>query len=235
MNVLIACEESQTVCKAFRERGHRAFSCDIQECSGGHPEWHIQGDVLPLINGDCTFITSDTHTHTQRGKWDILIGFPPCTYLTNAAACRLYQGKECGGYQKINIQRLKNGIKGRDLFMAIYNANCERIAIENPVPASIFVLPNYSQIIQPYMFGHEWQKKTCLWLKNLPLLKPTNIVEPKLSWVSGGSKRADGTPRKNQGAKFRDAKTKSKTFPGIADAMADQWSSQYKIQVALEL
>ena len=93
MNVLIACEESQTVCKAFRERGHRAFSCDIQECSGGHPEWHIRGDCVPLLNGNCEFKTADTHTHTQRGAWDLIIGHPPCTYLSNAGACRLLKGK----------------------------------------------------------------------------------------------------------------------------------------------
>ncbi len=235
MNVLIACEESQEVCKAFRKRGHRAFSCDIEPCSGGHPEWHIQSDVTKLLNGSCIFKTSDTHTHTQAGRWDMIIGFPPCTYLTNAGACRLFRNVVDGEFQMVNVERLKKGIKGRDMFMTILTADCERIAVENPVPSSIFMLPEHTQIIQPWMFGHPYQKKTCLWLKNLPKLQPTNIVEAELSWVSGGSKKADGSPRENKGETFRDSKTKSKTFLGVAEAMAEQWTQQYDIQTRLEI
>ena len=223
MNILVACEESQEVCKAFRARGHRAFSCDIQQCSGGHPEWHITGDVLPLLNGDCTFQTADTHTHTQVGRWDLIIAHPPCTYLTNAGAARLFRNVHDGDFQMINIRRLKEGIKARDLFLAMLNADCDKIAVENPIPSSIFCLPQYSQCIQPYEYGHPFLKKTCLWLKGLPPLFPTEIVQPKGSWVSGGSKKANGEPRQNKGETFRDAFTKSKTFPGIAKAMADQW------------
>lgn len=232
MNVLVACEESQAVCKAFRERGHRAFSCDLQPCSGGHPEWHVIGDVTLLLDGDCEFKTSDTHTHTQRGSWDILICHPPCTFLTNASACRLYQGKEFGGYQKVNLDRLRAGIRARDLFMRMRNANCEKIAIENPVPASLFELPPYTQIIEPYFFGDPWQKKTCLWLKNLPPLIPTNIVDPVGCWVSAGSKKADGSPRDTVG-KNTSQKMRSKTFTGIARAMAEQWTGSYQIQQSL--
>ena len=230
MNVLVACEESQAVCKAFRERGHNAFSCDIQPCSGGHPEWHIKGDVLPLINGGCTFTTEDSHTHTQVGKWDLLICFPPCTYLTNAGAARLFRNID--GIRYVNFERYKKGLAAKDFFMSFFNADCDRIAIENPVPTSIYGLPKYSQIIEPYQFGHPYTKRTCLWLKGLPKLNPTEIVEPQISWVSGGSKKSDGTPRENKGMTFRDSFTKSKTFPGIAEAMSVQWENgeyQYSI------
>ena len=223
MNVLVACEESQEVCKAFRAKGHRAFSCDIQDCSGGHPEWHIKGDVLPLLNGNCEFQTADTHTHTQTGRWDLIIAHPPCTYLSNAGAARLYKNVHDGEFQMINVERLKRGIEGRDLFMACLNADCPRIAVENPVPSAIYMIPKASQSIQPYQFGHPYSKKTLLWLKGLPPLFPTECVIPEHSWVSGGSKRADGSPRKDNGMTFRDSKRKSKTFPGIAKAMAEQW------------
>lgn len=163
----------------------------------------------------------------------MLICHPPCTFLTKASVCRLYQGSEFGGYQKINVHRLREGIKARDLFMRMMNAKCERIAIENPVPAAVFVLPEYDQIIQPYLFGDPYMKRTCLWLKNLPPLTPTDIVEPIGSWVSGGSKKADGTPRANKGETFRDSKRKSKTFMGIARAMAEQWTDTYQIQQSL--
>lgn len=225
MNVLIACEESQEVCKAFRERGHRAFSADLQECSGGHPEWHIQGDVIPLLNGNCTFQTADAHTHTQTGKWDLIIAHPPCTYLSNAGAARLFRKVYDGEFQMVNISRLKNGIKGRDVFLAMLNAECDKIAVENPVPSSIFCLPKETQTIQPYQFGHPYMKKTLLWLKGLPALTPTEIVEPIGSWVSGGSRKADGSPRENKGETFRDSVRKSKTFSGVASAMAEQWGN----------
>lgn len=141
MNVLVACEESQAVCKAFRERGHRAFSCDIQECSGGHPEWHIQGDVLPLVNGSCQFKTMDGIKHSISGKWDLLIAHPPCTFISNAGARFLYPKGI------LNEERLRKGIEATHFFMAFYYANCDRIAIENPVPSSVYMLPPYTQSI----------------------------------------------------------------------------------------
>lgn len=222
MRVLVACEESQAVTKEFRRLGHEAYSCDIQECSGGHPEWHICGDALQLISPECaSFITMDgcTHEHT---KWDLLIAHPPCTYLSNAGAARLY--KKIDGKSYCELERLNKGMDAKEFFMAFYNADIDRVAIENPIPSGVYRLPDYTQIIQPYEYGHAYSKKTCLWLKGLPKLKPTEIVtENIISWVSGGSKRADGSPRQNCGMKFRDSKTKSKTFPGIAKAMAEQW------------
>lgn len=224
MNVLIACEESQEVCKAFRERGHRAFSCDLQECSGGHPEWHICGDVLPLLNGDCWFTTSDLHTHTQDGRWDLIVAHPPCTYLSNAGAARLY--KVIDGKTYILRDRFELGMDGKEFFMKMLNADCDRIAVENPTPSGVYRLPHPTQVIQPYEYGHPYSKRTCLWLKGLPNLTPTNIVEPVCSWVSGGSKKPDGSPRQNKGETFRDSLTKSKTFSGIAKAMAEQWGGE---------
>lgn len=219
MKVLVACEESQTVCKAFRAKGHEAYSCDIQDCSGGHPEWHIRGDVLPLINGNVKFTTCDSKAHKINGKWDLLIAHPPCTYLSNAGACRLYPRKG-----QLSQERYKKGLQAKAFFMKLYNADCEHICVENPIPSKVFDLPKYTQIIQPYEFGHPYSKKTCLWLKNLPKLKPTQIVTKNIiSWVSGGSKDNYGNPRKQSGTKIRDAKTRSKTFPGIAKAMAEQW------------
>ncbi|MBQ6264930.1 MAG: DNA cytosine methyltransferase [Clostridia bacterium] len=221
MNVLVACEESQAVCKAFRERGHRAFSCDIQVCSGGHPEWHIQGDCLPLLNGDCEFTTQDWAIHKQEGKWDLLIAHPPCTYLSNAGAARLF--KVINDKHYVEVSRLKKGLEAKEFFEKFLNAKCEKICIENPIPIGIYELPPYSQIIQPFNFGHPYQKKTCLWLKGLSSLMATDVVEPICSWVSGGSKNKDGSQRKNTGTKYRSQKIRSKTFPGIAKAMAEQW------------
>lgn len=216
MNVLVACEESQAVCKAFRAKGHRAFSCDLQECSGGHPEWHIQGDALELINGNCTFTTADTHTHAQAGAWDLLIAHPPCTDLAVSGA-RHFEQKQKDGRQQRSIA----------FFMAIVNASCPRIAIENPVGIMSSVWKKPTQIIQPYEYGDPHRKTTCLWLKDLPPLKPTKIVEPTLrSYICKNGKKVTfdvlfcettpGVPR---------AKTRSKTFPGIAAAMAEQWGN----------
>lgn len=221
MNILVACEESQRVCAAFRAKGHRAFSCDVVECSGGHPEWHIQSDVIPLLNGNCTFKTADAHTHTQSGRWDLIIAHPPCTYLSNAGACRLF--KKFDGKSYIDLERYKEGLKAKTFFEMFYNANCEKIVIENPIPSKIYELPPYDQIIQPYEHGDPYSKKTCLWLKGVEPLKPTNIVEPICSWVSGGSKRNDGTSRINKGTKIRSSKERAKTFLGVAKAMAEQW------------
>ena len=219
MKVLIACEESQTVCKAFRAKGHVAFSCDIIECSGNHPEWHIMQDVLPLLNGNCSFKTLDGKSHEITGKWDLIIAHPPCTYLTNAGARWLYAGG------KLNEQRFKKGIVAKEFFMNFYNANCDRIAIENPIPSSVYELPAYSQIVQPFEFGHPVTKKTCLWLKGLPPLTSTNIITPikgRKFKQKNGKWRFSCWEMDKKGGKDR-AKEKSKTFPGIAEAMAEQW------------
>lgn len=220
MRVLVACEESQEVCKAFRDKGHEAYSCDIQDCSGGRPEWHIKGDCLKVISGGGMTFTMDGAVRIID-KWDLIIAHPPCTYLSNAGAARLY--KVIDGETWINRNRFELGMDAKEFFMEIYNADCEKIAIENPTPSGVYRMPKQTQVIQPYEYGHPYSKRTCLWLKGLPELKPTHIVEPICSWVSGGAKKADGTPRENKGMTFRDSKTKSKTFEGIAKAMAEQW------------
>jgi hypothetical protein len=212
LKVLVACEESQAVCKAFRELGHEAYSCDIQECSGGHPEWHIKGDVLPIINGRCEFATMDGEKHNIAGKWDLLIAHPPCTYISNAGVRFLYPG----GKGVWNEERLKKGIEATHFFLRFLYAGCDRIAVENPIPSTVYCLPKYTQIIQPWMFGHPVQKKTCLWLKGLPNLVPTNISEERQSSKTAGNWF-------NHGGKDRQ-KNRAKTFPGIAKAMGAQWS-----------
>lgn len=218
MYVLVACEESQRVCKAFRERGHIAYSCDVIDCSGGHPEWHIKQDVLPLLDGFCEFQTCDGAMHLVNQRWDMIIAFPPCTYLTAAGACRLYPTKGV-----MDMERYQKGVEAKEFFMKFYNANCEKICIENPLPLKVFGLPQKSQKIEPYQFGHPYKKRTLLWLKGLPLLEPTELItEGITSWVNAGSKKADGSPRNQVGAKHS-AKERSKTFEGIAKAMAEQW------------
>lgn len=209
MRVLVACEESQAVCKAFRARGHEAYSCDIIECSGGHPEWHIMQDVVPLLNGDCTFTTADTHTHTIVGRWDMIIAFPPCTYTTNAGAKHLFRG------HRLNVERFYKGLCGKALFETIRHSDCEKIAVENPTPSSIFGYDKPTQTIQPYEFGHPWSKKTHLWLKGLAPLIPTNIVEPECGCHESGTWFM-------KGGKDRQ-KNRSKLCEGFASAMAEQW------------
>ena len=218
MNVLVACEESQEVCKAFRAKGHRAFSCDLQECSGGHPEWHIQGDVLPLLNGNCTFQTADTHTHTQDGWWDLIIAHPPCTDLAVSGARHFAQKQKDGRQQKSIV-----------LFMQMALADCQRIAVENPVCIMSSAWRKPDQIIQPFMFGEHARKTTCLWLKGLPKLMPTDIVDPGEIVGKGFSVGASLDMARDENGKIlswndpRTAKIRSKTFPGIAKAMAEQW------------
>ena len=225
MNVLIACEESQRVCTAFRELGHNAFSCDIQEQSGGHSEWHIQQDVIPLLNGNCVFETTDGKQHEIYGKWDLIIAHPPCTYLSNAGARHLYKGHE------LNLARYNQGLKAKEFFLQMYNADCEHIAVENPIPSKVYELPKYTQIIQPYEYGHYFTKKTCLWLKNLPKLKPTDIVEPIGNFCPSGS-YSGKHDLKHKGLFTKDrAKNRSKTFEGIAKAMAAQWSEYLTAEV----
>lgn len=221
MKILVACEESQAVCKAFRERGHEAYSADVQPCSGGFPEWHILGDVLPYINGNRTFTTCDGIQHTIAGTWDILIAHPPCTYLSNAGACRLYPRKGV-----LNKERYAEGLKAREFFMKFYDADCPRICIENPIPSRIYRLPKYTQIVQPYEYGHPFSKKTCFWLKGLPELTPTEILTEYKPYVSCGTSRNKGNPDKAGVSRAGGAsKIRSKTFPGIAAAMAEQWGS----------
>ena len=217
MKVLVACEESQRVCIAFREKGHEAFSCDIQACSGGHPEWHILGDCIPLLNGNCTFTTQDGQSHIIDSKWDLIIAHPPCTYLTNAGARHLWKG------HKLNLERYKLGLEAKDFFMRFYRADCDKVCIENPIPSKIFDLPPYSQTIQPYEHGEFYTKRTCLWIKGLPMLKPTNIVEPIATFCPSGS-YSHKHDNKHKGLFTKDrAKERSKTFWGIARAMAEQW------------
>ena len=196
MRILVACEESQAVTIELRNLGHEAYSCDIEPCSGGHPEWHIQGDVTPLL----------------EEKWDMILAFPPCTYLSNAGARFLYPKGE------LNHERYLKGMDGREFFMKFYEADCPMIAIENPTPSKIFGLPSPSQTIQPYMFGHPFTKRTHLWLKGLPPLQPTEMIpkdELQSTKVAGNWF--------NKGGKERQ-KNRSKTFPGIAKAMAEQWA-----------
>ncbi|MEE0967881.1 MAG: DNA cytosine methyltransferase [Clostridia bacterium] len=219
MKVLVACEESQSVCKAFREKGHEAYSCDIIECSGGHPEWHIMQDVLPLLNGNCEFKTTDGTAHKIKGKWDLIIAHPPCTFLTNAGARWLYAGGE------LNQERYNKGLKAKEFFMNFINADCDKIAVENPIPSACFELPKYTQIIQPYEHGHPCTKKTCLWLKGLPELLPSELCQPikgKKFLQKNGNWRYSCWEMEQKGGKER-ARERSKTFPGIAKAMADQW------------
>ena len=227
MKILIACEESQAVCKEMRRLGHEAYSADIQDCSGGHPEWHIKGDVLPLINGRCRFATCDGVRHEIPGRWDMLIAHPPCTYLSNAGAVRLF--KRIDGKSYAECERLKKRLMAKEFFLKFINADVPKIAVENPIPSSIYCLPKYTQIIQPYEYGHPYSKKTCLWLKGLSNLVPTEIVTENITpWVSAGSKDAHGNPRKKNGMGFRDPKIRSTTFPGIARAMAEQWAGEEK-------
>ncbi len=217
MRVLVACEKSQRVCMEFRKMGHEAYSCDIEPCSGGHEEWHIQDDVLPLLNGNCSFKTVDGAEHKIDGKWDMIIAFPPCTYITNAGAVRMRVKGE------IVKERYEKAMKAKDFFLRIMKSDCERIAIENPTPMKLIGLPPCTQAIQPYEFGHPYSKRTCLWLKGLPKLQPTEILEHHEPYVNGGCKDVHGNYRRFQGRKERDAKTRAKTFPGIAKAMAEQW------------
>lgn len=220
IKVLVACEESQRVCSAFREKGHEAYSCDIIDQSGGHPEWHIKGDALEVINGKCNFKTCDGQLHNIEGKWDLLIAHPPCTYLT-VTGNRWFSVEK---YGEKAIQRERDRKDAEKFFMAFANADCNRIAIENPIGIMSTVWRKPDQIIQPYMFGDAVEKKTCLWLKNLPNLKPTNIVEPpeRVRFESGKSMpqwyaEAWRLPKEER------SKVRSRTFEGIAKAMAQQW------------
>ena len=220
MKILVACEESQAVTIELRNLGHEAYSCDILECSGGHPEWHIIQDVLPLLDGDCEFHTVDGAEHKIAGKWDMIIAFPPCTYLT-VTGNRWFNVER---YGEKAIQRHKDREDAVKFFMAFANADCPRIAIENPVGIMSSAWQKPNQIINPYEFGDPFEKKTCLWLKGIPELKPTNIVDkpPRKHFNSGKSMPAWYAEAWHLPKEER-AKLRSKTFPGIAKAMAEQW------------
>lgn len=208
MKILVACEESQRVCNAFRSKGHEAYSCDIVMCSGGSPQWHIWADVTPLLNGNCTFRTCDGQAHTID-KWDMIIAFPPCTYLSRAGSSNLYVNGV------FNQARYDKGQQAASFFRAILNADCPKICIENPVPIKSFGLPEPTQVIEPYYFGVPVSKMTYLWLKGLPFLCPTNVIEPKYTFNT--------YPLfKNSVGKYRQ-RNRSKTFQEVADAMALSW------------
>lgn len=223
MKVLLACEESQAVCKEFRKLGHEAYSCDILECGGGEPQWHIQQDVIPLLNGSCVFKTADGLTHKLVEKWDLIIAFPPCTYLT-VTGNRWFDVEKYGDSA---IKRIKDREKAVEFFMLFVNADCERIAIENPIGTMSTRYRKPDQIIHPYQFGDNQRKATCLWLKGLPLIKSTNVVEPEIIKYKNG-KGTDSPwhmdtmmlPPKER------SMARSKTFQGIAKAIADQWGKE---------
>ena len=216
MKVLIACEESQRVCIAFRKRGHEAYSCDIQEPSGGHPEWHILGDALKAIEGG-EVATMDGKMH-DIGRWDLLIAHPPCIYLT-LAGNKWFKPEFSDRFPDRQKQR-KEAV---DFFMAIANADCDRIAIENPVGIMSSQWRKPDQYIEPYMFGDPEKKKTGLWLKGLPLLKPTNIVEPVIIHCKSGANEPRWHMETMRLPREERSRLRSQTFIGIAKAMANQW------------
>ncbi len=207
MKILVACEESQAVTKELRRLGHEAYSCDIIECSGGHPEWHLQQDVLPLL----------------KQKWDMIIAFPPCTFLT-VTGNRWFNVER---YGEKAIQRCKDREQAINFFMTFANADCPRIAIENPVGIMSSTWRKPNQIINPYEFGDPFEKKTCLWLKGLPELQPTNVVSvPQRTRFDSGKSMPAWYAECWHLPKEERAKMRSKTFPGIAKAMAEQWAGQ---------
>lgn len=205
MKVLVACEESQEVCKAFRAKGHESYSCDIQEPSGDHPEWHILGDALVAIMG-WQVTTMDGQTH-DVGKWDLLIAHPPCTHL---AVSGMHWFKE-------GVKPLSLKYEAAAFFLKFAEANVEKIAIENPICVMSSLYRKPGQIINPYQFGHPEQKKTCLWLKNLPMLQETDNVYEYMMTLPEKERARIWWLGSNH------AKERSKTLPGIARAMAEQW------------
>lgn len=228
--VLVACEESQAVTKALRERGIEAYSADIMDCSGGHPEWHIKGDALRLVGGVCSFSTMDGGEHVIEGRWDALIAFPPCTYLSNAGACRLYPTKG-----NLDMERYRKGLEAKEFFLRFLNADCDHVAVENPVSSRVFEMPKHSQEIQPYLFDefgeHPFTKKTRLWIRGLPLLIPTTPEEKPIGpYVPAGTGRKDRT-KYGAAKRGEDAKNRAKTFSGIAAAMAEQWGTYLKEEI----
>lgn len=206
MKVLVACEESQRVCTAFRTRGHEAYSCDIVDCSGGHPEWHIKDDVLK---------------HLDEG-WDLIIAHPPCTYLT-VTGNRWFNVDKFGDKALKRIEDREEAVK---FFMQFVNAPCEKIAIENPIGYISTAYRKPDQIIQPYQFGDPERKATCLWLKGLPKLVPTNIVKPDIILHKSGKTYSRMHIETFKLPKEQRARIRSKTFQGVAEAMAEQWGKE---------
>ena len=219
MKVLVACEESQAVTIELRKLGHEAYSCDIIECSGGHPEWHIMQDVLPLLNGDCEFVSMDGQAHRIDGKWDMIIAFPPCTYLCNTGTPYLDVSK----WGQKAIERAKKREDAFQFFMAFVNADCEKIVIENPVglPNSRYRKPD--QIINPWQFNHPFNKRTCLWLNGVEKLKATCDVRPDNIKSYAFHTMYDENGKTISWSSEQSKKLRSKTFSGIAKAMAEQW------------
>ena len=232
MKILVACEESQAVTKELRRLGHEAYSCDIIECSGGHPEWHIMGDALNVLNPEVLFpgelpgiqfFTMDNEYHCFVGKWDMIIAHPPCTYLT-VTGNRWFNVER---YGEKAVQRHKDREAAVEFFMAFANADCDKIAIENPVGVMSTIWRKPDQIVHPYMFGDPERKATCFWLKGLQPLVPTNVVEPRIIKYKNG--RGTDSPWHVETMKLppaERAKARSKTFHGIAKAMAEQWAGK---------
>lgn len=217
LKILIACEESQAITLEFRARGHEAYSCDLQECSGGAPQWHVKGDVLALLTPGGQFTTQDGTTHEKPQKWDLIIAHPPCTYMSKAGARWMYP--KAG---QISPERLALAMEARDFYYVFRRANCDHVAIENPVPLKVVNLPKETQKVQPYEYGDPYSKATLLWIKGLPRLKPTNVLSEYQPWMPSNT---GGFAKGQKGSRgvAHDAKTASKTFPGIARAIADQW------------
>lgn len=206
MKILVACEESQAVCIELRKLGHEAYSADIQECSGGHPEWHILGDVIPLINGDCKFTTMDGVWHEIVGEWGMLISHPPCTHLAVSGARWFKEG----------LKPMYLQDEAADFFMKFINAKCKKIVVENPVCVMSTRYKKPTQIIHPWQFGHPEQKRTCLWIKGLPKLRETNNVYKYMMTLP--VKQRTRIWQLGSGH----SKERSKTYPGIAKAIAEQ-------------
>lgn len=219
MKVLVACEESQAVCKAFREKGHEAYSCDIIECSGGHPEWHIQQDVLPLLDGNCSFITMDGKGHILEGKWDLIIAHPPCTRLCSSGQRWLYFGDDL--YQSQKKQEQYEAVK---FFMRFVTCDCDKVVIENPIGIMSSLYRKPDCIYNPYDFDGETEcKKTCLWLKGLEPLKPTRKVPLQKEDRTQGVWKAHFGDKKLAWNDPETARMRSQTPNGVAKAMAEQW------------
>lgn len=220
MNVLVACEESQRVCIAFRERGHNAFSCDIEPCSGGHPEWHIQQDVIPLLNGRCSFKTMDGIEHSIGGKWDMIIAHPPCTRLCNSGQRWLYWGDE-----EYRLKKKKEQEEAVDFFLKFTKADCPRIAIENPmgIMSSLYRKPDFTY--NPYDFEDETEcKKTGIWIiGDIQPLKPTRKEPLPKEQRTQGIWKAHFDDKKLAWNDPETARLRSQTPYGVAKAMASQW------------
>ena len=231
MKILVACEESQAVTIELRKLGHEAYSCDLEPCSGGHPEWHIQKDVIGIANcASCIFWTQDNKGHISPPKWDMIIAFPPCTYLTSAGT--RHYSLRMNSAEKVEA-RIKEREKAERFFLFFANIDCPKIAIENPVGYMNTHYKKPNQIVHPYYFGDSAEKRTCLWLKGLPELTPTEILpKPEPMYICQGEKCKGKSigwcegMRGIKGGQAERAKARSKTFPGIARAMATQWAGE---------